>query len=95
MRENKLDQNITIINFIKSLFDDNKFIPLHEPRFNGNEKYLNECIDSTYVSSVGKFVDEFEQRIAKYTNSKFAIATSNGTSGPISCLLKLIMNVRS
>ena len=38
MRENKVDQNLPIINFIKSLFDNNKFIPLHEPRFYGNEK---------------------------------------------------------
>ena len=44
------------------------------------KKYLNECIDSTFVSSVGKFVDEFEEKIANYTGSKYAIATSNGTS---------------
>ena len=44
-----------------------KFIPLHEPRFLGNEKkYLNECIDSTFVSSVGNYVDDFENKIAKY-----------------------------
>jgi len=54
---------------------------LHEPRFLGNEKkYLNECIDSTFVSSVGKFVDEFENKIASYTGAKYAVATSNGTS---------------
>ena len=49
------------IKFVKNLYSSNEFIPLHEPRFIGNEKkYLNECIDSTYVSSVGKFVDKFE-----------------------------------
>lgn len=69
------------IAFIQSAFKTKEFIPLHEPRFIGNEKkYLNECIDSTFVSSVGKFVDDFETSIAKYTGSKFAIATANGTS---------------
>ena len=70
-----------VINFIQDLYPKNKLIPLHEPRFIGNEKkYLNECIDSTFVSSVGKFVDEFEEKIASYTGTKYAIATSNGTS---------------
>ena len=70
-----------IVNFIKSVFKSDEFIALHEPKFIGNEKkYLNECIDSTYVSSVGKFVDKFEENIAKFTGSKFAIATSNGTA---------------
>jgi len=70
-----------IINFIQDTYKTKDFIPLHEPRFIGNEKkYLNECIDSTFVSSVGKFVDEFEAKIASYTSTKYAIATSNGTS---------------
>jgi len=57
------------------------FIPLHEPRFLGNEKqYLEECIDSTFVSSVGKFVDQFEQMMCNITGTKYAIATTNGTS---------------
>lgn len=69
------------IEFIRSTFDTEKFIPLHEPRFIGNEKkYLNECIDSTFVSSVGKFVDQFEEMIASYTGAKYAVATVNGTS---------------
>ncbi len=67
--------------FVKSIYGNDRFIPLHEPYFNGNEKkYLNECIDSTYVSSVGKFVDDFEESIAKYANAKYAIATMNGTA---------------
>jgi perosamine synthetase len=70
-----------VINFIQETYQTKNFIPLHEPKFVGNEKkYLNECIDSTFVSSVGKFVDEFEEKIANYTGSKYAIATSNGTS---------------
>jgi len=70
-----------VINFIQSIYQSKDFIPLHEPLFIGNEKkYLNECIDSTFVSSVGKFVDEFEEKIAKYTGARYAVATSNGTS---------------
>ena len=70
-----------VINFIQETYKTKDFIPLHEPKFIGNEKkYLNECIDSTFVSSGGKFVDEFEEKIASYTSAKYAIATSNGTS---------------
>jgi perosamine synthetase len=54
---------------------------LHEPRFAGNEwAYLKECLDSTYVSSVGKFVDRFEAQLADLTGAKFAIAVVNGTA---------------
>ena len=54
---------------------------LHEPVFNGNESsYLEECINSTYVSSVGPFVDRFEFDLAEYTGAKHAIATVNGTA---------------
>ncbi len=70
-----------VIQFIQNIYKTTGFIPLHEPRFMGNEKkYLNECIDSTFVSSVGKFVDEFEEKIADYVGANFAVATSNGTS---------------
>tara|TARA_B110000858_G_C17755009_1_gene451636 strand:- start:334 stop:1494 length:1161 start_codon:yes stop_codon:yes gene_type:complete len=93
MNENSVNQNLAVINFIKSIYNKNKFIPLHEPRFLGNEKkYLNECIDSTFVSSVGKFVDEFESRIANYTGSKYAIATCNGTSALHTSLLLANVN---
>lgn len=70
------------LDFIREQFSDNLgFISLHEPIFDGNEKqYLNDCIDSTFVSSVGKFVDDFEDAIAKMTNSEHAIACMNGTS---------------
>lgn len=69
------------VNFIQEVYQTKSFIPLHEPRFNGNEKaYLNECIDSTFVSSVGKFVDQFEKDFARSVGSKYAIATVNGTA---------------
>ncbi len=71
-----------IISFIRSIYNVEKdFIPLHEPRFRGNEKkYLNDCIDSTFVSSVGKYVDLFEKNIAEYTKAKYAVAAVNGTA---------------
>jgi aminotransferase in exopolysaccharide biosynthesis len=70
-----------IIDFIKQTFNTQEFIPLHEPRFIGNEKkYLNDCIDSTFVSSVGKYVDTFEKEFARTVGSKYAIATVNGTA---------------
>jgi len=69
------------IDFIKSIYGSEGVIPLHEPRFIGNEKkYLNECIDLTYVSSSGSFIDKLEDKITKYTGAKYAVATSNGTS---------------
>lgn len=69
------------VDFIKAQFPGQDFIPLHEPRFLGNEKkYLLECIDSTFVSSVGKYVDDFEKQIAAYTGAKYAVAAVNGTA---------------
>lgn len=70
-----------IVTFIQDTFTTKNFIPLHEPRFIGNEKkYLNECIDSTFVSSVGAYVDRFEKEFALHVGSKYAIATVNGTA---------------
>lgn len=69
------------VNFIRKLYDTEAFIPLHQPRFEGNEKnYLNECIDSTFVSSVGKFVDRFETDFARAVGARYAVATVNGTA---------------
>jgi aminotransferase in exopolysaccharide biosynthesis len=69
------------IEFIKSRFPGKEPVFLHEPVFKGNEKkYVNECIDSTFVSSVGKFVDLFEQKIAEYTGAHYAVTTVNGTA---------------
>ena len=54
---------------------------LHEPSFSGNElAYLKECIDSTFVSSIGKFVDRFEVDLASYTGAKHVVAVVNGTA---------------
>ncbi len=56
-------------------------VVLHEPRFAGNEwAYLKQCLDSTFVSSVGKFVDRFEADLATYTGAKYAVAVVNGTA---------------
>jgi aminotransferase in exopolysaccharide biosynthesis len=69
-----------VVSFIKEVYGSEKVL-LHAPVFTGNEKkYLEECIDSTFVSSVGKFVDEFEIKLALYTGAKYAVVTSNGTS---------------
>ncbi|CAM3851999.1 LegC family aminotransferase [Aquirufa aurantiipilula] len=70
-----------IVNFIKEKFPSKDFIPLHEPIFRGNERqYVNETIDSTFVSSVGSFVSQFEEMMCKITGSKYAVAIVNGTS---------------
>ena len=70
-----------VITFIKELYGTDDAIPLHESQFFGNEKkYLSDCIDSKIVSTIGSFVDRFENEIAKYTGSKYAVATVNGTS---------------
>jgi perosamine synthetase len=56
-------------------------IPLHEPEFTGNEwAYVKECLDTGWVSSVGKYVDEFERRLAEYTGARYAVAVVNGTA---------------
>ena len=70
-----------IIDFIRSLYPNRETVPLHEPYFGGNEKkYVLDCIESTFVSSVGKYVDRFEEMIRDFTGAKYAIATVNGTS---------------
>jgi dTDP-4-amino-4,6-dideoxygalactose transaminase len=71
-----------ILAFIRSTFQSEAdFIPLHEPRFIGNERnYVVDAIDSTFVSSVGAYVNRFEEMMAEYTGAQFAIATVNGTA---------------
>ena len=70
-----------VIGFIKELYGNADFVPLSAPKFIGNEKkYMEECIDSTYVSSVGKFVDRFEEDIASYTGCKRAVVCVSGTN---------------
>ena len=71
-----------IIQFIRNKFKSEDFIPLHVPTFSGNEKkYLNECIDSTFVSSVGPFVDKFEALMNQIVKTKKTTAVVNGTAG--------------
>jgi perosamine synthetase len=66
---------------LQSVLPDDRPIALHEPLFGGNEWiYVKECIDTGWVSSVGKYVDEFERRLVEITGSRFAIATVNGTA---------------
>lgn len=69
------------ISFIKEVYGNQAFTPLAVPVFAGNEKkYLEECIDTTFVSSVGKFVDRFEEEMAKYTGAKKAVVCVSGTN---------------
>ena len=78
------------VHFVRKLYGTKDFIPLHAPKFQGNEKkYLIETIDSTFVSSVGEFVDRFELSVADYTGAKYAIATVNGTAA-LHIALKLV-----
>lgn len=70
-----------VVDFIHDLYHSDDFVPLHAPCFIGNEKkYLNECIDTTFVSSVGKFVDRFEEMVAEYTGAAKAVVCVNGTN---------------
>ena len=70
------------IYFIREQFPRKDFVSLHEPKFNGNEKsYLLETIDTTYVSSVGPFVDKFEEMMAYISGASKAVAVVSGTSG--------------
>lgn len=70
-----------IIEFVKKLYPDKDPVPLHAPVFLGNEKkYLADCIDSTFVSYVGKYVTMFEEITANFTGAKYAVAVVNGTA---------------
>lgn len=70
-----------VTDFVHQLFGTEETVPLHAPLFIGNEKkYLNECIDTTFVSSVGKFVDRFEEEVAAYTGAKKAVVCVSGTN---------------
>ena len=83
----------SFIDFVKNLYSQKKVIALHEPYFCDEErKYLEEAIQSTYVSSIGPHIKLFEERIAKYTGIKHAIATVNGTSALHAALLALDIN---
>lgn len=69
-----------IVNAIRSVVGEGN-VALHEPRFAGNEwAYLKDCLDSTFVSSVGRYVDRFEADLANYTGARHAVAVVNGTA---------------
>ena len=70
-----------IVDFIRSIYPTENPVPLHAPRFTGNEKkYLIDCIDTTYVSYVGLYVDRFEREIRNLTGAKYSVAVSSGTA---------------
>lgn len=70
-----------VVSFVHELYGTEGMVPLHVPTFRGNEKkYLNECIDTTFVSSVGKFVDRFEEMMVEYTGTQKAVVCVNGTN---------------
>ncbi|RZK26608.1 MAG: LegC family aminotransferase [Flavobacterium sp.] len=70
-----------VVDFVKEQYPDKDFVSLHEPVFIGNErKYVLDAIDSTFVSSVGAYVNRFEEMMAEITGAKYAIAIVNGTN---------------
>lgn len=78
---NQIDTFREITEFIKTKFREEKFIPLHAPLFIGNERsYVLDAIDSTFVSSVGEYVNKFESMMCLLTGAKYAVATVNGTN---------------
>jgi len=73
--------NRQIVEFIKNIYANEYPVLLHRPIFIGNEKeYMAKCIDTSYVSYVGEFVNKFEKMVAEFTGAKYAVATVNGTS---------------
>jgi len=73
--------NKKLIQFVRDTYQTNDFIPLHAPTFTGNEKlYVTDTIDSTFVSSVGQYVEDFEKHIEVYTGTTQAVAAVNGTA---------------
>jgi len=76
-----------ILTALRQVLPQKPFISLHEPSFAGNEWiYVKECLDTGWVSSVGKFVDRFEQQLADYAGVKRAVAVVNGTAALHVCL---------
>lgn len=75
------DLPMAMVAAVRDIIGAVNFAPLHEPEFRGNEKrYVSECIDTGWVSSVGAFVDRFERDLADYCSAAYAVATANGTS---------------
>lgn len=76
-----------VVTALRTVLPHRNFIGLHEPQFSGNEwLYVKECIDTGWVSSVGKFVDKFERQLEEYTEVKRAVAVVNGTAALHICL---------
>jgi aminotransferase in exopolysaccharide biosynthesis len=79
-----------LINFVRELYGTQAFIPLHAPTFTQRDKdYVMDAIDSTFVSSVGQYVNRFEQDLAAFTGAARAVATVNGTCA-LQTALKLV-----
>ncbi len=79
-----------LIDFVKNLYGTNGFIPLHAPTFKKRDReYVLDAIDSTFVSSVGEYVNRFERDLAAFTGASRAIATVNGTTA-LQVALKLV-----
>ena len=89
MRKCNLRPELTeLVKFIREIYKTQSFVPLHEPKFNEAEKnMLAECIESTFVSNTGEYIDIVEQKLADFTGAKYAISTINGTSALHICLL--------
>jgi perosamine synthetase len=76
-----------VVSRIKGVLNQDKQVPLHEPLFKGNEwVYVKNCLDEGWVSSVGKYVDQFEEKLVQYTGVNYAIAVVNGTAALHLCL---------
>lgn len=85
--DKKLEMNKIIEGIKNTIPLEKDFIALHEPHFAGNEwEYVKECLDTGWVSSVGKFVDRFEQQLAEFTGACRAVAVVNGTAALHICL---------
>ena len=70
-----------LVSFIQNLYNTEEFIPLHEPYLDQTDKsQLIRTIDSTFVSTVGPAVNDFERKIKDLTKSKYAVAVVNGTA---------------
>ena len=77
----KLNMETLLQALRKVIVTEKEFVPLHEPCFGGQEwEYVKECLDTGWVSSVGKYVDLFEEKLAEYTGVKRAVAVVNGTA---------------
>ena len=81
-----------LVTHIKDLYPNKNFIPLHEPCFISDEnEMMQDCIKSTFVSSVGEYIVQAEAEIAKFTGSQYAVATVNGTAA-LEIILKILGN---